>query len=79
MNVLRECLDRRVKKFSFVDVKLLQLLGASLGVVLVKLVPGILDLSLWLFVALALLCAAKPCCVFFLRNDGQIPCTGRAS
>ena len=69
MNGLKQYLDRQVKKFSFVDVKLLQLLGASLGVVLVKLVPEILDLSLWVFLALAVVCAAKPCCVFFLTDE----------
>ena len=66
MYELKRYLDRKVKGFSFVDVKLLQLLGASLAVVLVKLVPGILDLSIWFFVVAALLCAAKPFCVFFL-------------
>jgi hypothetical protein len=69
MNGPKRYLDRQVKKFSFADVKLLQLLGASLGVVLVKLVPEILDLSLWVFVVLAALCAAKPCCVFFLTDE----------
>ena len=67
---LKRYLDEKVRKFSFVDVKLLQLLGAFLAVVVVKLVPGILDLSIWLFLALAILCAAKPCCVFFLEGNG---------
>ena len=67
---LKRYLDEKVSKFSFVDVKLLQLLGAFLAVVVVKLVPGILDLSIWLFLALAVLCAAKPCYVFFLEGHG---------
>jgi hypothetical protein len=67
---LKRYLDEKVRRFSFVDVKLLQLLGAFLAVVVVKLVPGILDLSIWLFLALAILCAAKPCCVFFLGGHG---------
>ena len=69
---LKRYLDRRVKSFSFLDVKLLQLLAAFLAVVVVKLVPGILDLSVWLFAALALACAAKPCCVFFLGGDTHL-------
>jgi hypothetical protein len=71
MYALKQYLDHRVKAFSFLDVKLLQLLAAFLAVVVVKLVPGILDLSVWLFAALALVCAAKPCCVFFLGADAH--------
>ncbi len=67
---LKRYLDEKVKKFSFMDVKLLQLLAAFLAVVVVKLVPDVLDLSIWLFLVLAILCAAKPCYVFFLEGHG---------
>ena len=69
MNGLMECLDQQVKQFSFVDVKLLQLLSVSLGIILVKLVPQILEVDIWVFVIIAVACAVKPCCVFFLGSD----------
>ena len=69
---LKRYLDDKVRKFSFVDVKLLQLLAALLAVVAVKVVPEILDLSIWLFLALAVLCAVKPCYVFFLQGHGRL-------
>lgn len=68
---LKRYLDEKVRKFSFIDVKLLQLLAAFLAVVVVKLVPDILDLSVWLFLVLAILCAAKPCYVFFLEGHSR--------
>lgn len=71
MSGLIQCLDQQVKHFSFVDVKLLQLLGIFLGIVLVKLVPQILEINIWTFVILAVACAVKPCCVFFLGSDGE--------
>ncbi|UCD52226.1 MAG: hypothetical protein JSW27_06215 [Phycisphaerales bacterium] len=71
MNGLMEYLDRKVRRFSFVDVKLLQLLGAFLGIIVVKLVPEILDLSLWALILMAALCAVKPCCVFFQDSDAE--------
>jgi hypothetical protein len=69
---LMEYLDRKVRKFSFIDVKLVQLLGVFLGVIAAKLVPEILDLSFWALVLLAALCAVKPCCVFF-QDAGPEP------
>ena len=69
MNGLMEYLDRKVRRFSFIDVKLVQLLGAFLGIIVVKLVPQILDLSIWTLLVMAALCAVKPCCVFFQNAD----------
>ena len=69
MNGLMEYLDRRVRRFSFIDVKVVQLLGAFLGIIVVKLVPQILDLSIWTLLVMAALCAVKPCCVFFQNAD----------
>ncbi len=66
-----EYLDRKVRKFSFIDVKLVQLLGVFLGVIVVKLVPEVLDLSLWALILMAALCAVKPCCVFFDGADAE--------
>ena len=63
--------DRQVKKFSFFDVKLIQLCGVFFGIALVKLFPLILQLGFWQLVGVALLCAAKPSLIFFLSTDGR--------
>lgn len=68
--------DRQVKRFSLVDVKLIQLCGAFLGIALVKLFPSLLGLSIWCFLAMALIVVAKPSCVFFFSRGGQPEGTG---
>jgi hypothetical protein len=67
MGLLEE-LDRRVKKFSFIDVKLAQ--GAAMfgALIIAKLIPGVRDLSIWWFVVLLIICAIKPACVFLLKE-----------
>ena len=64
MGLLEE-LDRRVKKFSFIDVKLAQ--GAAMfgALVIAKIIPDIMDLSIWWFIVLLVICAIKPAGVFF--------------
>ena len=65
MGLLEE-LDRRVRKFSFIDVKLAQ--GAAMfgALIIAKIIPDIMDLSIWWFIALLIICAMKPAAVFLL-------------
>ena len=70
--------DRQVKKFSFFDVKLIQLCGALLGIAVVKLFPSILQQGFSQLLSLALLCAAKPALVFFLSTDDPAETPGNA-
>jgi hypothetical protein len=65
---LLEDMDKRVKKFSFIDVKLAQ--GAAMfgALIIAKLIPQIMDLSIWWFVVLLIICAMKPACVFLLKE-----------
>ena len=82
MDPLEEWLNfcnQQVRKFSFFDVKLIQLCGAFLGIAAVKLFPSILQLSFWQLVSMALLCAAKPTLVFFFSTDDQRKGTGEGS
>ena len=62
---LFEELDRRVRKFSFVDVKLAQ--GAAMfgALIIAKIIPDIMDLSIWWFIILLVVCAIKPFYVFW--------------
>jgi len=53
-------MNKRVKKFSILDVKLAQ--GAAIfGVLIVaKLIPQIMDINIWWFVTLLVICALSP-------------------
>ena len=67
MGLLEE-LDRRVRKFSFVDVKLAQ--GAAMfgALIIAKIIPDIMDLNIWWFIVLLVICAIKPASVFLLNE-----------
>ncbi len=62
---LWEYFDSRARRFGIVDTKLA--LGAAmfLALVIVKLVPEILDVSVWWFVALWIGLGIHPMLVFF--------------
>ena len=65
---LLEDMDKRVKKFGIIDVTLAQ--GAAMFFVLIiaKLIPDIMDLSIWWFVLLLVICAIRPVYVFWLKE-----------
>jgi len=60
-------MDERVKKFSLIDVKLAQGAAMFAALVVVKLIPQIMDVSIWWFVVLTVVCAVKPAYVFWLK------------
>jgi hypothetical protein len=57
--------DRRARRLGIFDTKLAQ--GASIffALTIVKLIPEILEINIWWFVALTILCAVKPSISFF--------------
>ncbi len=65
---LLEDMDKRVKKFSLIDVKLAQ--GAAMfgALIIAKLIPDIMDLNIWWFVGLTILCTIKPVYVFWIKK-----------
>ncbi len=65
---LLEDMDKRVKKFGIIDVTLAQ--GAAMFFVLIiaKLIPDIMDLNIWWFVGLTILCTIKPVYVFWIKK-----------
>jgi hypothetical protein len=65
---LFEELDRRVRKFSFIDVKLAQ--GAAMfgALIIAKIIPDIMDLSIWWFAAMLVICAIRPFYVFWIKK-----------
>ena len=63
-----EDFDRRVKKFDFIDVKLAQFAAVFFMLIIAKLIPDIMNIRIWWFVALLVLCAAKPFYVFWFKE-----------
>ncbi len=65
---LLEDMTRRVKKFDIIDVKLAQGAAMFFALVTAKLIPDIMDLSIWWFVLLLVICAIKPVYVFWIKQ-----------
>jgi hypothetical protein len=60
-------MDERVKRFGIWEMKLAQGAAIFFALIVVKLVPQILTVSVWWFVILAALCAIRPIYVFYGR------------
>lgn len=65
---LLEDMNQRVKRFSLIDVKLAQGAAMFLALIIAKLIPDIMDLSIWWFVGFAILCTIKPFYVFWFEQ-----------
>ncbi len=59
MEILQK-MNERVKKFSILDVKLVQGAAMFLALIVAKLIPQIMEISIWWFVALLVICGIKP-------------------
>jgi hypothetical protein len=62
---LLEDINQRVKRFDIVDVKLAQLTAMFGALIIAKLIPEIMDMNIWFFIVLFVVCAIKPFCVFW--------------
>ena len=60
--------NSRVKMLNIFDLKLLQATVMFLAIIIVKLIPRILEIDIWWFVLLLVLCLIKPFYVFFFRK-----------
>lgn len=65
---LFEEMTQRVKKFDIIDVKLAQAVAMFLALIIAKLIPDIMDVNIWWFVVLLIICAIKPFYVFWFRE-----------
>ena len=59
-------MDRSVEQL--VDEILAQGAAMFVALIIAKLIPQIMDLSIWWFVVLLIICAIKPACVFWLKE-----------
>ena len=73
MNTIMSWIDywnRKVKQCTIWDVKLAQIWAAAFMLIIVKIFPQIMQLSVWWFVAIMALCAPRLFVVWF-KKDGQ--------
>jgi len=64
MGILED-MNERAKKLGIIDIKLAQMAAAFSALVIVKLIPQIMDLSIWWFAGLLVICAIKPFYAFW--------------
>ena len=63
-----ESMNERVRRLGILDMKLAQGAAIFFALIIVKLVPEIMNTSVWWFVALAALCAVRPIRVFYASS-----------
>ena len=56
---LFEWVSDRVKKLHWIDIKLIVITGICTGLILAKLIPSLLTVSIWWFVAITVLCLLR--------------------
>ena len=65
---LLEDMNQRVKKLGIIDLKLAQGAAMFFALVIAKLIPDVMDLSIWWFVAMLVICAIRPFYAFWLMK-----------
>ena len=61
--------NRKVKKFTIFDVKLAQGAAMAFVLIIVKFFPQIMSLSVWWFVAFAVVCVLRPAYAMWVKED----------
>jgi hypothetical protein len=62
-------MNKRVEKMSVFDLKLTQWTSVFAVLIIVKFFPRILDINIWWFVGLFILCLIKPVYVFYCKKS----------
>lgn len=63
-----ENMNKRAKKFNILDIKLVQGSAMFVALIIVKLIPKIMNISIWWFVLLLVIFAIKPFYVFWVKK-----------
>lgn len=63
-----ENMNQRVSKLGLIDMKLAQGCSIFLTLIIVKILPEIMNVNIWWFIGLLILCAIKPVYGFFIRK-----------
>jgi hypothetical protein len=61
--------NRKVRKLTIIDLKLIQVTSMAGILIIVKLFPEVLNLSIWWFAALLVICILRPAYVIWIRDD----------
>ena len=67
MGFLEE-MDKRVKRFGIIEMKLAQGAAMFFALVIAKLILQIMNINIWWFAVLLVLCAIKPFYVFWVKE-----------
>jgi hypothetical protein len=73
MSFIHYC-NRKVARFTIFDVKLAQGAAMAFMLIIVKLFPQIMTLSIWWFVAAVVVCALRPVYVMWIKDGGPGQC-----
>ena len=61
-------MNQRARKLSVFDLKLAQGAAMFFALIIAKLISQIMDINVWWFVGLGILCAIKPWYVFWFKR-----------
>lgn len=61
-------MNNRINRFSIIDIKLVQGAAMCVMLIIVKLIPQIMSISIWWFVLLAIVFAIRPMYVMYFRT-----------
>ena len=59
--------NKRIRFFTIWDIKLIQLCAMLVIIILIKLIPDIISLSYWWYIALLVLAAIRPIYLMFFK------------
>ena len=62
------CWNRKVQKFTIFGVKLAQGAAMAFVLIIVNLFPQIMSVSIWWFVAFAVVCALRPAYAMWIKD-----------
>jgi len=61
-------MNERIKRFNVIDIGLIKLVGIFAGLFLAKLIPQLMNISIWWYVALIIICGVRPFYVVIKRD-----------
>ena len=64
-------LNRKVKQATIWDVKLAQIWSVGFILIIVKIFPQIMQLSVWWFVAIMVVCVPRFVYILWMKKNGQ--------
>ena len=67
MSIFKWC-NEKIKQFSWVDVKIIGIIGMCFGIILIKIFPSIATWNIWWFIAILVLGYLKVGFTFFKKK-----------